>query len=132
MANWPRPRRSRQPHRELNNFQQAVDERRRVDVGAHEPFVEELEDDDGEPGFYAAAGFDIPRSEVPTRTTPWVRTKSEFGAERTTSFALFEISTLVASSPAIQSASQMRETGRTTQEPFKSQQKQRDEHDKWN
>ncbi|KAK7729712.1 hypothetical protein SLS63_006093 [Diaporthe eres] len=48
MANWPRPRRSRQPHRELNNFQQAVDERRRVDVGAHEPFVEELEDDDVE------------------------------------------------------------------------------------
>lgn len=94
MANWPRPRRSRQPHRELNNFQQAVDERRRVDVGAHEPFVEELEDDDGEPGFYAAAGFDIPRSEVLTRTTPWVRTKSEFGVDGTTASTTFPRETM--------------------------------------
>ncbi|KAL2274514.1 hypothetical protein FJTKL_03179 [Diaporthe vaccinii] len=48
MADWPRPRRSRQPHRELNNFQQGVNEPRRLDVDQHTPFVEELDHDDVE------------------------------------------------------------------------------------
>lgn len=58
MADWARPRRSRRPHRELDNFEQAVNEPRRVDVHRHED-----EFDDGEPGIYADFGFDIPRSE---------------------------------------------------------------------
>ncbi|KAI7777386.1 hypothetical protein LA080_003595 [Diaporthe eres] len=67
MADWPRPRRSRQPHRELNNFQQGVNEPRRLDVDQHTPFVEELDHDDGEPyeSVYAAEGLVIHESQGP-------------------------------------------------------------------
>lgn len=49
MADWVRIRYSRQPHRELSNFEQAVNEIRRIDVGQHPP---EPESDDDQPREY--------------------------------------------------------------------------------
>lgn len=67
MADWPRPRRSRQPHQELNSFQQGVNEIKAIDVEQHAPFVGELDHHEGEPyqSFYDVDGITIPQSQGP-------------------------------------------------------------------